>query len=101
VGKLVRDRIPDIMRCRGVEPNTRVLGESEYWSALLDKLGEESQELRDAPPGSRLEEAADVFEVISAVATAIGHSIDDVIEVAREKRSQRGAFQERVWLESW
>jgi predicted house-cleaning noncanonical NTP pyrophosphatase (MazG superfamily) len=37
VGKLVRDRIPDIIRARGGAPQTRVLDDSEYLSSLFDK----------------------------------------------------------------
>jgi predicted house-cleaning noncanonical NTP pyrophosphatase (MazG superfamily) len=50
VGKLVRDRIPDIIRARGAAPQTRVLDDSENLSSLFDKLLEEAQEMRRRTP---------------------------------------------------
>lgn len=101
MGKLVRDGIPDIMRAEGLKPETRVLDEDEYLQCLLDKLVEEARELQEAGPAQRLEEAADVFEVLTALLKKMGHTIHDVEVQADEKRNQRGGFAERIWLESW
>ena len=38
--KLVRDRIPDIIRNQGETPHIRTLGEDEYIRALEEKLNE-------------------------------------------------------------
>jgi predicted house-cleaning noncanonical NTP pyrophosphatase (MazG superfamily) len=48
-GKLVRDRIPEIIRADGCIPVTRVLDEPEYRTALLAKLVEEAREAQSAP----------------------------------------------------
>ena len=42
--KLVRDRIPEIIRGAGKEPVTRVLDEKEYLHELIKKLKEEVAE---------------------------------------------------------
>ena len=60
MGKLVRDRIPEIIRADGREPEVRVLSATDYLAALNEKLLEEAHELKGAEPESRLEEAADV-----------------------------------------
>jgi predicted house-cleaning noncanonical NTP pyrophosphatase (MazG superfamily) len=99
MGKLVRDRIPAIMRAAGREPRTRVLGRSEYIRSLLDKLVEEAQELKSAAPQSRMEEAADVYEVLLAITTATGTTMEAVQAEADRKRAERGGFSERIWLE--
>lgn len=100
MGKLVRDRIPDIMRADGLEPETRVLGEGEYLLSLFEKLIEESHELQEAAPSRRLEEAADVWEVLTTLVDVLGLSMRDVELQAHEKRTQRGGFNERIWLEA-
>ena len=45
-GKLVRDRIPEIIRARGDRPVTRVANESEFLGCLGDKLVEGAREVR-------------------------------------------------------
>jgi predicted house-cleaning noncanonical NTP pyrophosphatase (MazG superfamily) len=100
MGKLVRDRIPDIIRAEGREPDARVLTDDEYVEALLAKVVEEAGELRDAATAEeRLAEAADVYEVLLTVAELCGASIEDVVRLADVKRRQRGGFGGRVWLE--
>lgn len=44
MGKLVRDRIPEIIKTDGKNPITRVLSEDEYLQELDTKLNEEVAE---------------------------------------------------------
>jgi len=99
MGKLVRDRIPDIIRAEGRTPRTRVLNDGDYRGALLDKLVEESEELRDAAPDTALAEAADVYEVLLALAAREGWTIEQIADRAAAKRSERGGFRARLSLE--
>ncbi len=46
--KLVRDGIPEIVRASGRHPVATQLGPQEVREALLAKLGEEAEELRQA-----------------------------------------------------
>lgn len=101
MGKLVRDRIPEIIEADGRVPLRRTLTEEEYGDALLAKLEEEATELAGAAPADRLEEAADVYEVLLALVVHAGHSLDDLMRAADRKRAERGGFSRRVWLESW
>ena len=102
MGKLVRDRIPELIRTRGAEPTTRVLECPDFGAALRDKLVEEAEEVRAAgSPAEVLAEAADVYEVLLALAEQAGASIDDVARAADAKRLERGAFQRRILLESY
>lgn len=99
MGKLVRDRIPEIIAADGGEPEISVLSAEEYAAALLAKLQEEVDELVAASPEQRLEEAGDVYEVLLAIAAELGHSEADLHREARLKREARGAFIQRLWLE--
>jgi len=101
VGKLVRDRIPEIIEADGRMPVRRTLTEREYDLALVAKLQEEVTELVGARPADRLEEAADVYEVLLAIIAQAGHTREDLVGVAERKRDKRGGVSGRVWLESW
>lgn len=99
--KLVRDLIPEIIRKKGGIPETRVLDEAEYLAELKKKFQEELDEYLSAEtPEARLEEMADIFEVITALNEAEGRSLEQVIEAQQKKRAERGAFQEQIFLES-
>src|SRR5450759_5274677 len=98
-GKLVRDKIPDVIRQAGGDPNTLVLSREDYSLALAAKLHEEVEELLLAPDESRAEELADVLEVLHAVANHYQIEWAIVEEVGRKKREDRGGFEGRVWLE--
>jgi len=99
MGKLVRDRIPEIIRASGRTPTTRTLDESAYQEALHAKLLEEAGELREADSNEHvLEEAADVFEVLAALAACYGYTIGDVQQKSEDKRRERGGFSQRIWL---
>lgn len=95
--KLVRDGVPDIIRKSGKTCVTRVLDDDAYLAALEKKLVEELAEYRQ---DKSMEELADLLEVMMAVAEARGHSWDEVEALRREKAGQRGAFRDRIYLES-
>lgn len=99
-GKLVRDRIPEIIEAEGRTAKARVLDESELVPALTAKLAEEAEELREAGPGDRLGELADIYEVLAALTRTLGFSDEQVQEAARHKRDRRGGFSRRLWLDA-
>ena len=100
MGKLVRDKIPDIIRASGRTPRVTTLGTHDYRTALCDKLREEVTELLAADGADVIEEAADILEVLTAIAAEHGATIDSIVDIARRKREQRGGFEMRLWLES-
>ncbi len=99
MGKLVRDRIPDIIRSGGQEPTVLVLDHEGYGDALFDKLVEEAEELRGADPDYRLEELADVYEVLLAAIDLLDVTLEQLVETASMKQATRGGFERRLWLE--
>lgn len=99
-GKLVRDRIPEIVRASGRSPLVRQLDGDERLPALLEKLQEEVDELRAAATATdRVEEMADVFEVLGAIASELGLEWPAVEAVATAKREERGGFTDGLWME--
>lgn len=99
-GKLVRDRIPEIVRASGRDPLVRQLDRDHRLPALLDKLQEEVDELRAAATVTdRTEEIADVFEVLAAIAADLGLAWSAVEAVATTKREERGGFYDGLWME--
>ena len=101
MGKLVRDKIPELIRASGRTPRVATLSHDSYRRALIDKLREEVDELAAAHTAeAMLEEAADVLEVLAAIAAEQGSTLDTIGEVARRKREERGGFGMRLWLDS-
>lgn len=101
VGKLVRDGVPELIRKPGRTPHFVTLSVAAYRDALLDKLHEEAAELSAAKTvESALEEAADVLEVLVAIAAEHGATLDTIGEIAQRKREERGGFGMRRWLEA-
>lgn len=97
--KLVRDKIPQIIENNGEKPIIRVLDNNSYKEELEKKLYEEYLEVIESSYSSRIEELADMLEVINALAKLEDKTLDDVIEVAKEKSQKRGAFDKKIYLE--
>lgn len=97
--KLVRDKIPEIIKEKGENPITRELELDEYKLALEQKLQEECHEVITASGEERVEELADTLEVLRALAILENATLDDVIAVADKKSAKRGAFEKRIFLE--
>lgn len=97
--KLVRDKIPEIIKNNGEIPIIKTLDESEYKEELEKKLYEEYQEVLDASNEERLEELADMLEIIRALAKIENKNLNDIIAIADIKNKKRGAFEEKIYLE--
>lgn len=93
--KLVRDRIPEIIRAQGEEPCVRVLEQEEYTACLVAKLDEEVCEFhRDR----NLEELADILEVVYALADDLGSTRQELERIYDCKHESRGGFRKRTFL---
>lgn len=94
--KLVRDKIPEIISRQGDRPVTHILDTKLYKQELKSKLQEEIAEFSDS---DRVEELVDVLEVAYALAKEKGVSQYQFEEMRQQKRSNRGGFDQRVFLE--
>ena len=99
-GKLVRDNIPEIIRQNGEEPIIRVLSSDDYKKELEKKLFEEYKEVLEAQGDERIEELADLLEVIIALGKIEGKTFEDIIKTCEAKRNKRGAFDQMIYLKS-
>lgn len=95
--KLVRDKIPEIIKQSGKQCVCSTLSENDYLLLLDQKLNEELQEYQES---KSMEELADLLEVIHAVALARGSSIEEVEQIRIQKAEKRGGFEKRILLES-
>ena len=86
--KLVRDKIPDIIKSAGKQ--------AVYLVELDRKLSEECAEYQ---ADKSLEEMADVLEVLYSIAVARGYSVEELERVRAEKAEKRGGFADKIFLE--
>ena len=84
--KLVRDNIPNIIKNNGEDPITRILTNEEYKQKLEKKLYEEYQEVLESSGEDRIEELADMLEVIKSLAKLENKCLDDIINIANKKK---------------
>jgi predicted house-cleaning noncanonical NTP pyrophosphatase (MazG superfamily) len=93
--KLVRDKIPQIIRKNGAEPKVRVADVDEYPSLLRAKLVEEVDEFLDS---NNPEELADILQVLLTLAENLGIDRNNLEKLRAVKESERGGFVDRlVW----
>ena len=97
--KLVRDGIPEFIKNEGREAVYHILSDREFEEALNKKLFEEVQEVVDATGRERIEELADIYELIRTIAELHDSSMENVARLANKKKKERGAFEEKIFLE--
>lgn len=94
MGKLVRDRIPEIIKNDGKTPIIEILSNEDYLKELDKKLNEEVAEYQT---DKSIEEMADVLEVLFAICEARDYSVDELKHVRESKREKRGGFKDRIY----
>ncbi len=87
--KLVRDKIPDIIKADGGECRFHVAKKDEFAKLLNAKLHEEVLELQEKPCA---DEIADVLEVVEALARMNHIHLDEIKAAKKKKREERGGF---------
>jgi len=94
--KLVRDKIPEIIKFKGGKPVTHIANNQEYWTKLKEKLSEEIEEFLKS---EAIEELADIQEVLSAVCIYKDISKQGIERIRKKKAEDRGTFEKRIILE--
>lgn len=98
--KLIRDKIPQIIESNGEKPIFRKLSDEDYKIELEKKLLEEYNEVLKADCATeRMEELADMLEIIISLAKLENKSLEDIITIADKKRKKRGGFDKKIFLE--
>jgi len=95
--KLVRDKIPQIINSNNQTCTIRVLTDEEYLKELNLKLTEELNEYIES---GEIEELADLEEVLRAILDVKKCSYKEFEHIREEKVNKRGAFKEKIFLES-
>lgn len=96
--KLVRDNIPEIIRNNGEEPIISILDDVNFKKELEKKLFEEYNEVLESSGNDRIEELADMLEIIRNLAILENKTLDDVIKIANLKNVKRGSFKNKIYL---
>lgn len=94
--KLVRDKIPEIIKKRGGRATTHVADDKEYKQKLHEKLREEVDEFLRQP---NEEELADVMEVLDAIIRLHTLSRKKARGIQKEKAEKRGHFEKQIILD--
>ena len=94
--KLVRDKIPQRLKKKGLVAVTRIAEENEYWQKLKAKLVEE---VREFLKEEKKEEIVDLLEVIEAICVYKKFDKRELAGRKSEKARQRGKFRKRIILE--
>ncbi|MDB5168735.1 MAG: phosphoribosyl-ATP pyrophosphohydrolase [Candidatus Saccharibacteria bacterium] len=86
--KLIRDRRAEAISLAGSRAVTRTISDTDFRHSLLMKLVEETQEFLN---GKKLEEEADIQEVLLKARTVYGYSAEDV-ELALKENAEDSTF---------
>lgn len=93
--KLVRDKIPQIIKQSGKICIYETLQDQHFITKLNEKLLEEVNEYIES---GTVEELADIGEVMHAILTYKNISIEEFQKVRLEKLESRGGFSNRILL---
>ncbi len=97
--KLIRDRIPDIIKRSNKSFRTKILEDDEFHASLLSKLKEEIVELQNASNDTEaIEELADILEIIHSLSQIYNSNIDKIENIRIAKKEKRGGFDKRIFL---
>jgi len=94
--KLVRDKIPVLLKKKGIKTSTHIADDEEYWQKLKDKLKEEVDEFLEK---STEEELADILEVINTIVEFKRINKKKIEHLRTKKAEERGGFKRRIILE--
>jgi predicted house-cleaning noncanonical NTP pyrophosphatase (MazG superfamily) len=94
--KLIRDKIPEIIRNNNKNPITHTASEEEYKEKLYKKLEEEVKEFLKE---DNTDELADILEVYYAILELKNISKEQIEKIRKEKAEKRGSFKNRLILE--
>ena len=93
--KLIRDKIPEIIEADGKDYEVEKLEDDEYLKSLNTKLQEELDEYQES---GEIEELADLLEIIYAILDYKDISREELEQIRKEKKQERGGFSRKLLL---
>jgi predicted house-cleaning noncanonical NTP pyrophosphatase (MazG superfamily) len=98
-GKLVRDKVPDNIEANGEVANTQSIPTNSRILFLKLKLIEEAFEFFwENTREKRIEELADLYEVVRAICKELDISIEELVDKANNKNKLKGGFDRGLFL---
>ncbi|PFL47594.1 phosphoribosyl-ATP pyrophosphohydrolase [Bacillus cereus] len=86
--KLIRNKVPQIIKANGKTPTTRSLPKDEYIKEICKKTEEEIKEYIEAKTKSdKLEELSDLLELINALAEQEGTTLEEISTTSEKKKA--------------
>ena len=98
--KIVRDRMPEIIRLGGATLRFSRASPDMAVELLKQKLVEEAVEVSASEGEGLIGELADLAEVIQALCSRTGVSPEEIEALRRAKQRSRGGFEELFYLEA-
>jgi len=97
--KLIRDRIPEIIKKAGWKPTVRVLNKREFLNAIKKKIFEEAKELVQSKDKKGItNEIVDIQELLDVLGAEIKLTKLGIEKLQTIKRKKRGGFKKRLFL---
>ena len=93
--KVIRDKIPEIIRENGSECEVIKLSDEEFLTELEKKLTEELEEYYES--GS-IEELCDIVEISLRLVELKGVRLSEFNQLREKKNVMRGSFQSNLFL---
>jgi len=97
--KLIRDKIPEIIKNAGWTPMVRILNKKEYLKEIKKKFTEETKELVKAKTKKEIiNEIVDIQELIDTLIYEIGLTKSELEKQQKIKNKKRGGFKKKLFL---
>ncbi len=97
--KLIRDKIPEIIKKDGWMPKVRILRKGEFLDAIKKKVLEEAGELiQSKNKKGIIDEIVDIQELLDVLSSELGITKSQVKKLQAAKRKKRGGFKKRLLL---
>lgn len=97
--KLIRDKIPAVIKARGSKSETKKLSAKAFEQALLKKLQEEAIEISTAKNRLALiSEIGDVLDVLDEIIKLKRIKPSDIKKARRINFARKGGFKKRLFL---
>ena len=93
--KIVRDKIPQIIRDSGRTCEYKILGESEVKEALQEKLLEKAQIFLKRPSEDEL---SDIYELLDAIVETFEYEPLHIDYLKIQNKENKGTYSEKVFL---
>jgi len=98
--KLVRDEVVYEMMKSGSIPKYRYLEDDEYLERLIQKLGEEVDEVKMSKKKDMIfAEVVDLQDVLDSILLYLEKSKKDLRHAQRIKKKENGVFEKRIFVE--